>query len=186
MLLRVNFKMAEAKTIDEHVARQTSNPQLEDDWDRNTTERRLVRKLDFRVIPVLGLLFLISFMDRGNIGNAHIQGMDKSLHLVHNRYNIAVQVFNISYLVFGLPGTLLFKKIGPKMISVYMFCWGTPIWFPDDSSGSRLTRSSYLRYWSRSDQKFCRASCLQTVDGRFRGTIRTQLRISYRVLLHQG
>ena len=37
-------------------------------------EKRLVRKLDWRLIPWLCLLYLISFLDRTNIGNAKIQG----------------------------------------------------------------------------------------------------------------
>jgi hypothetical protein len=39
------------------------------------TERKLVRKLDWRLIPWLCLLYLISFLDRTNIGNAKIQGI---------------------------------------------------------------------------------------------------------------
>src|SRR5438552_1007731 len=38
-------------------------------------EKRLVRKLDLRLIPWLTLLYLISFLDRANIGNAKIQGV---------------------------------------------------------------------------------------------------------------
>ena len=37
-------------------------------------EKRLVRKLDWRLIPWLCLLYLVSFLDRTNIGNAKIQG----------------------------------------------------------------------------------------------------------------
>jgi hypothetical protein len=37
-------------------------------------EKKLVRKLDWKLIPWLCLLYLISFLDRTNIGNAKIQG----------------------------------------------------------------------------------------------------------------
>jgi len=37
-------------------------------------EKKLIRKLDWRLIPWLSLLYLISFLDRTNIGNAKIQG----------------------------------------------------------------------------------------------------------------
>lgn len=37
-------------------------------------ERKVIRKLDWRLIPWLSLLYLISFLDRTNIGNAKIQG----------------------------------------------------------------------------------------------------------------
>ncbi|KAH8702073.1 major facilitator superfamily domain-containing protein [Talaromyces proteolyticus] len=87
-------------------------------------EKKLVRKLDFRVIPILWFLFLVSFFDRSNIGNAKIAGMTQALKLKGNDYNIAVTIFTVSYVVFGVPANLLVKKIGPKILAVYMFCWG--------------------------------------------------------------
>lgn len=88
-------------------------------------ERKLLMKLDLRVIPILWVLFLVSFFDRSNIGNAKIAGMTQSLHLKGNDYNIAVTIFTVSYVVFAVPANLLVKKFGPKMLAVYMFCWGT-------------------------------------------------------------
>ncbi|GAE00022.1 vitamin H transporter, putative [Paecilomyces variotii No. 5] len=87
-------------------------------------EKRLLWKLDFRVIPALWFLFLISFIDRSNVGNAKIAGMPKSLHMKGNDYNIAVTVFTVSYIVFGVPANLVFKKLGPKTLAVFMFFWG--------------------------------------------------------------
>jgi MFS family permease len=90
-------------------------------------ERRILRKLDFTVLPILWLLYLVCFIDRSNIGNAKIQGMDKELDLKGQRYNISVFVFNIGYLVAGVPLALIFKKTGPKALSVMMFCWGITV-----------------------------------------------------------
>ena len=50
--------------------------------------------------------------------------MDKSLKLVGNNYNIAVMVFTLAYVVFGIPANLVFKATGPKSLSVMMFLWG--------------------------------------------------------------
>lgn len=116
--------MAESKTSESHIAAPSSEPVSDDFPDRTTIERRIIRRLDFRVIPLLGVLFLVSFVDRGNIGNAHIQGMDKSLHLVGNNYNIAVMVFTLAYIVFGLPASVMFKRFGPKSLPTMMFIWG--------------------------------------------------------------
>jgi hypothetical protein len=88
-------------------------------------ERKLLLKLDLRVIPILWVLFLVSFFDRSNIGNAKIAGLTQSLHLKNNDYNVAVTIFTVSYVVFGVPANLLVKKLGPKTLAVYMFCWGT-------------------------------------------------------------
>lgn len=87
-------------------------------------EKKLLRKLDLRVIPILWCLFLVSFFDRSNIGNAKISGMTKALNMQGNDYNVAVTIFTVSYVVFGVPANLLVKKFGPKLLAVYMFCWG--------------------------------------------------------------
>lgn len=87
-------------------------------------EKKLLRKLDFRVIPILWFLFLVSFFDRSNIGNAKIAGMTKALHMKGNDYNVAVTVFTVAYVVFGVPANLLVKKFGPKILAIFMFCWG--------------------------------------------------------------
>ncbi|KAK8112149.1 Vitamin h protein [Apiospora kogelbergensis] len=103
--------------------------------EKKAAERRLLRRLDFRVLPILWLLYLVSFIDRSNIGNAKIQGMDQELQLKGQRYNIALFVFNIGYLVAGIPLSIVFNKTGPKSLAVMMFCWGVTV------IGCGLTRS---------------------------------------------
>lgn len=50
--------------------------------------------------------------------------MEKELKLKGQKYNIAVFVFNIGYLVAGVPLAIVFKRTGPKSLAVMMFCWG--------------------------------------------------------------
>ena len=57
--------------------------------------KRLTRRLDIRVMPPLFTLFLMSFLDRGNIGNARIQGLEASLDMKGQDYSIALFVFFI-------------------------------------------------------------------------------------------
>lgn len=53
-------------------------------------KRRILRKVDWHVIPILTLLYLVAFVDRSNIGNAKIVGMTKDLKMHGLQYNIAV------------------------------------------------------------------------------------------------
>jgi hypothetical protein len=53
-------------------------------------EKATLRKMDIRLIPVLAILYLLSFLDRGNIGNAKIQGLTKDLKLEGNQYNLCL------------------------------------------------------------------------------------------------
>ncbi|OJD35965.1 vitamin h [Diplodia corticola] len=99
-------------------------------------ERRILRKLDFQVVPLLCILFLISFIDRSNVANAKIQGMEEDLNLHGNQYNIAVWIFTLAYVIFGVPANLVFKKFGPKTLSLMMLFWGITV------IGQGVTRSA--------------------------------------------
>ncbi|EJD40522.1 MFS general substrate transporter [Auricularia subglabra TFB-10046 SS5] len=75
---------------------------------------RVYRKIDLRLLPMLGLMYLLSFIDRGNIGNAKIQGLVEQLDLTGNRYNIALTMFFIPYCVCEPPANILLKKLRPS------------------------------------------------------------------------
>ncbi|KIO01608.1 hypothetical protein M404DRAFT_1003006 [Pisolithus tinctorius Marx 270] len=63
-------------------------------------ERRLWWKIDFRLVPMITVMYLFSFMDRGN---AKLEGLTTQLHLTGSRYNVALSVFFISYSLFEFP-----------------------------------------------------------------------------------
>uniref|UniRef100_A0A8H7XRE6 MFS general substrate transporter n=1 Tax=Psilocybe cubensis TaxID=181762 RepID=A0A8H7XRE6_PSICU len=70
-------------------------------------ESRLWQKVDLRLMPILALMYLLSFMDRGNIGNAKLQGLLTQLDLTGNRYNIALTMYFIPYCIFECPSKWL-------------------------------------------------------------------------------
>ncbi|KAL8953602.1 MAG: hypothetical protein Q9222_000528 [Ikaeria aurantiellina] len=97
------------------------------DLTDKVSERKLLLKVDLAVLPILFLLFLVSFVDRSNLGNARIEGLEKSLGIPpkSNGYNIALFSFTIPYVLFEVPANMLLKKIKPQMwLSGLMFCWG--------------------------------------------------------------
>lgn len=50
-------------------------------------ENAVLRKMDIRLIPMLSMLYLLAFLDRGNIGNAKIEGLVDDLHMTGPQYN---------------------------------------------------------------------------------------------------
>ncbi|CCL99900.1 uncharacterized protein FIBRA_01925 [Fibroporia radiculosa] len=58
-------------------------------------QKKLWRKIDARIMPVLTIMYLFSFMDRGNIGNAKLEGLTSQLQLTGNKYNIALTMYFI-------------------------------------------------------------------------------------------
>jgi hypothetical protein len=58
-------------------------------------------RVQWRLVPMLLVLYLLSFIDRANIGNAKIEGMTESLNLTGAKYNIALAVFFVPYTLLG-------------------------------------------------------------------------------------
>lgn len=88
-------------------------------------EKRLLWKLDIHVVPILMLLFLLAFLDRINIGNARLQGLEKDLNMKGHDYNIALLIFFIPYVLLEVPSNLVLKKFAPSWwLSGIMFGWG--------------------------------------------------------------
>ncbi|KAF2401068.1 MFS general substrate transporter [Trichodelitschia bisporula] len=77
-------------------------------------ERVVRRKLDWHVVPLVTLLYLLCFIDRSNIGNARIQGMSKDLALGGYKFNWALTVFYFTYIAIEVPSNVLLKSIGPR------------------------------------------------------------------------
>jgi MFS family permease len=82
--------------------------------------------MDVRLIPMLALLYLLSFLDRSNIGNAKIQGMDVDLELSGTEYSLCATVFFFTYCAFEIPSNLLLKRFRPSVwLPSIMVAWGT-------------------------------------------------------------
>jgi sugar phosphate permease len=78
-----------------------------------------------QLIPWLTLLYLISFLDRTNIGNAKIDGLQEDLHMTSNQYNDTLTIFFISYSLFEPLTQILLKKFRPSIfLPVIMILWG--------------------------------------------------------------
>lgn len=95
--------------------------------DLSSEERKLLWKCDLHVVPILFLLFLLAFLDRTNIGNARIQGLEKDLGMNPrgNHYNIALLVFFVPYILFEVPSNLIIKRVAPSTwLSAIMVLWG--------------------------------------------------------------
>ena len=58
----------------------------------------------------------MSFLDRTNIGNAKIQGLQKSLGgLSTGKYNAALSIFFVSYALFEPLANILLKRLRPSI-----------------------------------------------------------------------
>ncbi|CCF57844.1 hypothetical protein KAFR_0D01970 [Kazachstania africana CBS 2517] len=81
--------------------------------------------MDMYIIPLMGLLYFLSNLDKSNIGNAQIAGLTEDLNLVGTQYNVCVTLFYVTYIVFDPVGSTILKFLGPKlMLSTSLFAFG--------------------------------------------------------------
>lgn len=89
-------------------------------------EKALTWKFDLRILPMLAVMYLFNALDKGNLGNAKTDGMDKDLHFVGNQYNTMLSIFYVPYVLFAPPIGMLGKKYGPnKVLPIMMFSFGS-------------------------------------------------------------
>lgn len=85
-----------------------------------------MRRIDYRLLPMLTVLYVLSFMDRSNIGNARVAGMNEDLQLTGPQYNMALTVFFFPYSLFEVPSNVVLKLMRPSWwIAILVICWGT-------------------------------------------------------------
>jgi MFS family permease len=88
-------------------------------------EERLLRKIDFHLIPPLFVLYLLSFLDRINVSNAKIEGMLKELKITGPQFAVCLMIFFVPYILLELPSNIIIKKVAPSWwLSSLMFFWG--------------------------------------------------------------
>ncbi|MBW0479250.1 hypothetical protein O181_018965 [Austropuccinia psidii MF-1] len=97
-----------------------STPEPVDDRE----EQKALWKFDISVLPILSMFFLLNFLDRANLGNARVAGLQKDLHMTDHQYSMALMATIIPYIAADLPATLVQKKIGsniflPTMITIW-------------------------------------------------------------------
>lgn len=89
-------------------------------------EKKLLRKLDWRIIPCCWVLYLLGFLDRANVGNAKTGGLEEDFNLTSDQYSIIVLVFFISYLVCEVPANMILTRVRPHIFLPGLgVIWGT-------------------------------------------------------------
>ncbi|EOD52489.1 putative pantothenate transporter liz1 protein [Neofusicoccum parvum UCRNP2] len=91
-------------------AKDTSGPELppllqglaEDEI--KTVEKKMIRKVDWRMLPLIILMYILNYLDRNNIAAARLAGLEDDLHLTGSQYQTAVSILFVGYVLMqGLP-----------------------------------------------------------------------------------
>ncbi|KAJ6511763.1 major facilitator superfamily domain-containing protein [Mycena vulgaris] len=87
-------------------------------------ERRLVRKLDLRLLPCLVVAYLLAFIDRSNAGNARIAGLATELKLGNWGFNIGTCLYYVIFIVCEIPSVMLVRRFGNRVVPLALIGFG--------------------------------------------------------------
>lgn len=86
--------------------------------------RSLLKKLRWRLLPFLFLLYVVAYLDRINVGFAALQ-MKAQLGFSDAVYGAGAGIFFLGYFLFQVPSNLALERVGARRwISALMICWG--------------------------------------------------------------
>ncbi|MGF0524075.1 MFS transporter [Agrobacterium pusense] len=92
--------------------------------DTSTLEKTTTRKVFWRIVPYCFILYVISYLDRANLGYAALE-MNKDLALSAEAFGFAGGIFFIGYFLFEVPSNVALQKYGSRIwISRILVTWG--------------------------------------------------------------
>ncbi|KAJ4246338.1 hypothetical protein NW762_013689 [Fusarium torreyae] len=88
-------------------------------------EKRLVRKIDLTLLPCLWWMYVLAYLDRGNIANANAAGMSESLDMKDADYSLLVYLFFVGYFLCEVPSNMIMNKCRPSIyLPTIVWVWG--------------------------------------------------------------
>lgn len=97
----------------------------QDEAWRTAFEKKLLRKVDMRLLPMLIIMYTLNFLDRSNLAQARQGTLEKDLKMTGTDFNLATSIFFVGYLLMQLPSNLLLTRVRPSLyLSASCCLWG--------------------------------------------------------------
>lgn len=132
--------MAEDKPIHEALieyARHSPNskhggagPQLTFEFDEHDTKvaRTLKWKIDLWTLPMITCIYLLAAMDRSDIGNAQVAGMQKAIGATSHQWANVVSLFYVGFVIGQPAGVFTLRSLTPQvLLGSAVVIWGMAI-----------------------------------------------------------
>nr|QFR37142.1 MFS transporter [Cyberlindnera americana] len=88
-------------------------------------DKRVTRKIDRRILPVLVWIYILNYLDRNNIASSRLGGLEEDLGLEGNQYQTCISILFVGYILMQIPANMLMNRWGrPSMfITIIMTSW---------------------------------------------------------------
>ncbi|KAH8891187.1 MFS general substrate transporter [Thozetella sp. PMI_491] len=93
--------------------------------ERKERERKFLRKIDFRLLPILMIMYIMNYIDRNAVPHAKVQGLTTDLGLQGFEYNIVLSVTFVGYILMQVPSNMILTLVRPSLyLPACMVVWG--------------------------------------------------------------
>lgn len=119
--------------------------------------RRIVRSVDIRLLPLCAWIYLLNYLDRGNIGNARVLNSETHDSLVQatritpTQYAIVLSLFSLAYAFFEVPSNWIMKRyVKPSIwLAVLLLGWGAcTLGFTAVQNYGQVLGKSLIHIWT--------------------------------------
>ena len=97
---------------------------LSDD-EFSAISKKLVRKIDFFILPTIGILYILNYIDRQNLSAAKLQGIMEDLNMTTEQFATSISILFVGYLPFQIPSNLIITKFSRPGMYI---CGAVAIW----------------------------------------------------------
>ncbi|KAK0611670.1 major facilitator superfamily domain-containing protein [Immersiella caudata] len=118
-------------TDPESSSSDTAKNGLQDHQEANLTpeeiraEKRFRLKIDFIILPIIATIYFLAALDRSDVGNAAVAGMDKELNMTSAQLSYCIAFFYIGFMAFQVPGAILVRVLtAPVQLGCAAALWG--------------------------------------------------------------
>lgn len=99
-------------------AQEISPEEIEEEY------RKIRRKVDFRLLPLLCVTYTLQFLDKLSLNYAAAYSLKEDLDLVGQRYSWVAAIFNFGYLFWALPSNYIIQRVPvAKYTGIMLFVW---------------------------------------------------------------
>ncbi|KAI8953084.1 major facilitator superfamily domain-containing protein [Xylaria longipes] len=117
--------MAETENDKSGNVSQSPEPSVSETTGLVINEKSLLRKIDAHLLPAVSILYLLSFLDRSNVGNARIEGLLGDLNMGGDQYLIGLSLYFVGYVLFEIPCNIVLKRTSPRVwLPTLTIVWG--------------------------------------------------------------
>ncbi|KGO77856.1 Major facilitator superfamily domain, general substrate transporter [Penicillium italicum] len=110
------------------MAMDTTTPDAGEQGTEHAMAKRVLRKIDRRLIPLLFITYMLNFMDKTILSSASVFGMRHDTGLVGQQYSWVSSVFYFGYLGWVYPTTLLIARLpAAKYLTANTLFWGAVV-----------------------------------------------------------